>query len=148
MQGMATAIFSPGPARPMIAPVTNFMRLRIWLGLRADSSVWASSMIARSGHTVLPSERVNFMPRTRPVIPRTQMIALLAALALTAFAAQADDASTLAAMDKAGCMACHAKDKKLVGPSFQQIAAKYKGQDAAASLVSKVRLALQARKDL
>mgnify|MGYP003406859643 CR=1 FL=1 len=49
-------------------------------------------------------------------------VALLAALALTAFAAQADDASTLAAMDKAGCMACHTKDKKLVGPSFKDIA--------------------------
>ena len=42
-------------------------------------------------------------------------------------------------MTKAGCMACHAKDKKLVGPSFQQIAAKYKGQDGAAGLVGKVR---------
>jgi cytochrome c len=45
-------------------------------------------------------------------------------------------------MTKAGCMACHAKDKKMVGPSFQQIAAKYKdtkGQDAKAALVKKVR---------
>jgi cytochrome c551/c552 len=33
------------------------------------------------------------------------------------------------AMKKAGCMACHSKDKKLVGPSFKDIAAKYKGQD-------------------
>ena len=67
-------------------------------------------------------------------------VALLAALALTAFAAQADDASTLAAMDKAGCMACHTKDKKLVGPSFKDIAVKYKGQaDAPAKLAEKVR---------
>ena len=46
------------------------------------------------------------------------------------------------AMTKAGCMACHAKDKKLVGPSFQQIAARYKdikGQDTRALLVQKVR---------
>ena len=43
------------------------------------------------------------------------------------------------ALTKAGCMACHAKDKKLVGPSFQQIAAKYKGQDASAQLFDKVR---------
>jgi cytochrome c len=67
-------------------------------------------------------------------------LALLAALALAAFAAQADDASTLAAMDKAGCMACHTKDKKLVGPAFKEIAAKYKGQaDAPAKLAEKVR---------
>lgn len=43
------------------------------------------------------------------------------------------------AMTKAGCMACHAKDKKMVGPSFQLIAARYKGQDAQAALVQKVR---------
>ena len=67
-------------------------------------------------------------------------LAFAAALALTAFAAQADDASTLAAMDKAGCMACHTKDKKLVGPSFKDISAKYKGQaDAPAKLAEKVR---------
>jgi cytochrome c len=45
-----------------------------------------------------------------------------------------------AAANKAGCMACHAKDKKLVGPSFKEIAAKYKGQgDAVAKLSEKVR---------
>jgi cytochrome c len=67
-------------------------------------------------------------------------LALGAAIALMAFAAQADDASTLAAMDKAGCMACHAKDKKVIGPSFKDIAVKYKGQaDAPAKLAEKVR---------
>lgn len=45
-----------------------------------------------------------------------------------------------AAANKAGCMACHAKDKKLVGPSFKDIAVKYKGQgDAVAKLSEKVR---------
>ena len=43
------------------------------------------------------------------------------------------------AMNKAGCLACHTKDKKLVGPAFKDIAAKYKGQDVAAKLVDKVR---------
>ncbi len=42
-------------------------------------------------------------------------------------------------MAKAGCVACHVKDKKLVGPSFKDIAAKYKGQDATARLIEKVR---------
>jgi len=50
-------------------------------------------------------------------------------------AAQADEA----ALTKAGCMACHAKDKKLVGPSFKDVANKYKGQDATAALMAKVR---------
>ena len=38
------------------------------------------------------------------------------------------------------CMACHATDKKLVGPSYKEIAAKYAGQaDAAAMLADKVK---------
>ncbi|QCP47856.1 c-type cytochrome [Trinickia violacea] len=38
------------------------------------------------------------------------------------------------------CMGCHAVDRKLVGPSFQQIAGKYKGDaQAPAKLAVKVR---------
>lgn len=41
--------------------------------------------------------------------------------------------------DKHACLNCHQVQKKLVGPSFQAIAAKYRGQpDAAAKLVAKV----------
>lgn len=37
------------------------------------------------------------------------------------------------------CMACHAVDKKLVGPSYKDVAAKYAGQaDAVAKLEAKV----------
>jgi cytochrome c len=43
------------------------------------------------------------------------------------------------AMNKAGCLACHGKEKKIVGPSFKDIAAKYKGQDVTATLMQKVR---------
>ena len=62
---------------------------------------------------------------------------LVAAGMLVALAAQA--APLDEAMTKAGCMACHTKDKKLVGPSFKDIAAKYKGQDVVAKLMEKVR---------
>jgi cytochrome c len=62
----------------------------------------------------------------------------VAALAL-AFSAGSALADAEATMSKAGCMACHAKDKKLVGPSFKDIAAKYKGQDVSAQLFDKVR---------
>jgi cytochrome c len=38
------------------------------------------------------------------------------------------------------CMGCHAVDRKLVGPSFQQVAAKYKGDpQAPTKLAKKVR---------
>ena len=45
--------------------------------------------------------------------------------ALPAFADQALASSK-------NCMACHAAEKKLVGPAFKDIAAKYKGDKAAA----------------
>jgi len=63
------------------------------------------------------------------------LLPALAALFITpAFADSVEDAMT-----KAGCMSCHTKDKKLVGPSFKDIAAKYKGQDVTAKLMAKVR---------
>jgi cytochrome c len=40
---------------------------------------------------------------------------------------------------KKNCMACHAVDQKLVGPSYKDVAAKYAGQkDAAAALAQKI----------
>lgn len=64
---------------------------------------------------------------------------LAAAAAAVAFSAPAW-ADPEAAMKKANCLTCHTKDKKLVGPSFKDIAAKYKGQaDAPAKLFDKVR---------
>ena len=40
---------------------------------------------------------------------------------------------------KKNCMACHAVDKKVVGPSYQDVAAKYAGQkDAVDKLAQKV----------
>lgn len=40
---------------------------------------------------------------------------------------------------KKACMACHGVDKKIVGPSYLDVAKKYKGQkDAQAKLVQKV----------
>jgi len=65
---------------------------------------------------------------------RTLLIAAALAVGATGALAQADEA-----MNKAGCMACHAKDKKIVGPAFKDIAAKYKGQDVVAKLMDKVR---------
>jgi cytochrome c len=40
---------------------------------------------------------------------------------------------------KKNCMACHAVDKKLVGPAYKEVAAKYAGQkDAVDKLTQKV----------
>lgn len=41
---------------------------------------------------------------------------------------------------KYNCTACHAVDKKLVGPAYKDVAAKYKGDSAAAAkLATKVK---------
>jgi cytochrome c len=41
---------------------------------------------------------------------------------------------------KSACTACHAIDKKLVGPAYKEVAAKYKGQkDAEGKLIEKVK---------
>ena len=61
---------------------------------------------------------------------------LLSAVAvLTAAPAFADQALATSK----NCMACHAVDKKLVGPSYKDVAAKYKSDKAAADkLATKV----------
>ena len=61
-------------------------------------------------------------------------VASLALVSVGAWAATPDEA-----MAKAGCTACHSKDKKIVGPAYKDVAAKYKGQDATAKLMEKVR---------
>jgi cytochrome c len=60
--------------------------------------------------------------------------ALVTAVAITA-PAMADQALATSK----NCMACHAMDKKLVGPSYKDVAKKYAGQkDAADKLATKI----------
>jgi cytochrome c len=59
----------------------------------------------------------------------------LAALAAISAPALADQALATAK----NCMACHAIDKKLVGPAYKDVAAKYAGQkDAVDKLAAKI----------
>jgi len=66
---------------------------------------------------------------------------VLAGLAVAGSAhAALDNKAAEALMAKDGCAACHAIDKKVVGPAYQDVAAKYKGDaNAAAMLVDKVK---------
>ena len=60
-------------------------------------------------------------------------LAVLAVFAASPAFAQQDLAQ------KKNCMACHAVDKKLVGPAYKDVAAKYAGQkDAVDKLTQKV----------
>lgn len=67
-------------------------------------------------------------------------IAASAGLVLACSANAAPDAAKAKALAQSkNCFACHAVDKKLVGPAFQEVAKKYKGNaDAEASLIKKV----------
>ena len=63
-----------------------------------------------------------------------------ALLAIGNAQAALDTAAAEAMMKKDGCAACHAVDKKLIGPAYLEVAAKYKDdKDAAAKLVKKVK---------
>jgi len=62
------------------------------------------------------------------------LVAVMVAGAAFASAASAAGEADLA--QKSGCMTCHATDTKKMGPSFKDVAAKYKGKaDAEAKLV-------------
>ncbi len=64
------------------------------------------------------------------------VFAAAAAAALLTAPAHADDALA----KKHNCLACHQVDKKSVGPSYKDIAKKYKGQaDAVVKLSEKVK---------
>jgi cytochrome c len=69
---------------------------------------------------------------------RLHHLVLPALLCAVSTAGHAQALSLLQA--KAGCTACHMADRKLVGPSYKDIAAKYRGRsDALAYLTQRVR---------
>jgi len=70
------------------------------------------------------------------------LASIVAGTALIAGSAHAalDNAAAEALMKKDGCAACHSVDKKVVGPAYLEVAAKYKGDaGAAAKLIKKVK---------
>ena len=65
-----------------------------------------------------------------------KLMTTLGALALGLGLSAPALADAEADMAKAGCNACHTKDKKLVGPSYKEIAAKNKGQKDAEKMLA------------
>lgn len=62
----------------------------------------------------------------------------LFALLATVFVA-APALADQALAQKKNCMACHAIEKKVVGPAYKDVAKKYAGQDVATKLANKVK---------
>ena len=66
------------------------------------------------------------------------LVAIAASICISATAFAADDGETL--FKSSGCTSCHSVDKKVVGPSLKDVAAKYAGdKNAQAALEKKVR---------
>lgn len=57
-------------------------------------------------------------------------VAALASLSIPTFAV--DQAAALEIAKKNGCLACHALDKKMVGPAWNEVGKKYAGDASAA----------------
>lgn len=67
-------------------------------------------------------------------------LVLKLALAATAASLSVPAMASADLAKKHNCVACHAADKKMVGPAYKDVAAKYKGQaDAVAKLSDKVK---------
>lgn len=70
-----------------------------------------------------------------------KQLALAATALLAVSGASAMDAAAAKALaSKNACLACHAVDKKLVGPAYKDVAAKHKGQaDAEAKVAARIK---------
>jgi len=66
------------------------------------------------------------------------LVSVAAASLMLAVNANANEAAKALAQ-KSGCLACHSVEQKVLGPSYKDVAAKYKGKDMEAKLVAKVK---------
>ena len=63
------------------------------------------------------------------------LITITASICISAPAIAADDGEAL--FSKSGCTSCHSIDKKVVGPSMKDVAAKYAGDKKAQAMLEK-----------
>lgn len=68
------------------------------------------------------------------------MMLAVAAVVATNGAQAMDAAAAKALASKSACMGCHAVDRKMVGPSYKDVAAKHKGQaDAVDKVAARIK---------
>ena len=79
------------------------------------------------------------MLRTIGVALALALVSSLATPSTAAAQAKAETVSPEEMPAKFGCTACHAVDRKVVGPAFKDVAAKYRGKDVEAQLAEKVK---------
>ena len=103
-------------------------------GVLGADGVWMiiAYLKSQSPPTVVPTTSYEGGSATPPVAPP--------AAAAPASAAPTAPATPEQMITKYGCVACHAVDRKVVGPAFHDVAVKYKGNaNAATQLAEKVR---------
>lgn len=71
---------------------------------------------------------------------KKSLLMIIATLFAGSANAAIDNSAGLSLAQKSNCLACHAVDKKVVGPAFKEVAAKYKADKTAeAKLIEKVK---------
>jgi cytochrome c len=71
---------------------------------------------------------------------KARCLSISAAAILTLAAVQANAEEGLELAKKSGCLACHSVEKKIVGPAWQDVSNKYKGDAGArARLIEKIK---------
>lgn len=113
-------------------------------GVLLTSGAWAadapSAPVAAPAAAQSPAEAAPAAAATAASVDsQTAPAAVVAEAAAPVQDPVLSDAEGLALLKKSNCLLCHSVDKKIVGPAYKDVAAKYRGQpDAEAKLISKV----------
>lgn len=104
-------------------------------GVIGTDGVWmlVAYIIVQATPTVVPT--TSWLPGGNASANPTPAPAAAAAAAPAAQVSVAPDQMPA----KYGCTGCHAIDHKVVGPTFRDVATKYRGQDVEATLTEKIR---------
>jgi cytochrome c len=94
-----------------------------------------------AGHILLTADCFGYNRRcSRTALQGVIMKFAIVAMAAVGVLATGNAAANEKLAQSSGCMTCHAIDKKVIGPSFKEIAAKYRSdKNAEANMVKKVK---------
>ena len=109
--------------------------------MAADAPAAAAPAAAPAAAVVAPAAVESAAPAPAPAEAAAAAAPAAVAEAPTAPAQPAvlSEADALPLLKKNGCLVCHSIPKKVVGPAYKDVAAKYRGQDGAeAKLIAKV----------
>ena len=125
-------------------------------GMTWDHALWPSTIL--SGKPVLPDTKA--APCMKNCKPVAEIASVLPDASLPAHGNLADQNRTFGPVrgqvtaksvpvalvrtpasiaEASGCLGCHAANEKVVGPSYADVAQKYRGQDVSAKLFAKIR---------